>query len=171
MPLRPEEVRARRFRTGLLGYRKRDVVSFLREVAWDYKTTLEERSVSDPVTDEGREVERLWQCTQESTEVLRLLAALELRREEAGTAARDDALAGYRLYRAAHVLSAAADALERARGVVRRKNEVVGAGTQPASEPMGLDGGPRSVARAGGHQITVAPPPPPGVSTSVHASG
>src|SRR5918999_1384458 len=113
MPLTPEEVRGRRFRIGLLGYRKRDVGTFLREVAWDYKITLEDRTALDRAADEARAVERLVACAQESAEVLRLVAELELRREQAGTAAPGDALAGHRLSGAAQVLSAAADAPER----------------------------------------------------------
>jgi DivIVA domain-containing protein len=173
MPLTPEEVRARRFRIGLLGYRKRDVVSFLREVAWDYNAALEDGTALDRVTDEVRAVERLLACAQESTQVLRLVAEFELRREQACTAAPDDALAGYRLSGAAQVLSAAADALERALCVVRRRNEVVGARMHPASKPIELQNGFRAGVAGNGanHTALAPPPPPPGVSTSVHASG
>jgi DivIVA domain-containing protein len=173
MPLTPEEVRARRFRVGLLGYRRREVVSFLRAVAWDYKTTLEEAMTRDPAPAEAREVERLLQCVHESIEVLRLLAELEMRREHAGAALVGGASVEFRLSGAARVLLAAAEALERAMRVVLRRIEVGDAHPPQPTDPVEPQESCRVRVESARATRTVLsqPPPPPGVSTSVHAPG
>jgi DivIVA domain-containing protein len=171
MPLKPEQVRARGFRVALFGYRKRDVRSFLRRVAWDYKTSLEASSGRGPAVTEAREVERLLRSTQEATELLRLVAELEAKREQAGP--EDDALAAYRLLTAAEVLSAAADALERAHRVVACRREVT-------SPPLQLETERSEVIERSGNQAKTAPltqialaspPPPPVVSSTLQAPG
>jgi DivIVA domain-containing protein len=174
MPLKPEEVRARKFRVALLGYRRRDVDSFLRRVAWDYKSSLEACARPDRASAEAREVERLLRSAQDCMELLRLLAALETKRNHPSAGPYDDALIRFRWVKAAEALSAAADALERAHRVVSRRNEVTwpALGTETETWDV-VERSRNGVETTPVTQIALStpPPPPPSVSRTVHAPG
>lgn len=173
MPLQPEQVRARRFRVALFGYRRRDVDSFLRRVAWDYSRCLEASTGEDRAL-EAREVERLLRRAQESTEVLRLVAELERGRAHAGGASRNGALTDYGLVKASEVLVSAADALERAHRLVSRRDEAARPSFSRETEAVEV----LERSRNGSRTVPITriapaspPPPPPGAPSTVHAPG
>jgi DivIVA domain-containing protein len=173
MPLKPEEVRARKFRVALLGYRRRDVDSFLRRVAWDYKSSLEACARPDPASAETREVERLLRSAEDCMELLRLLAALERKRSHPSAGTYDDALTRFRWVKAAEALSAAADGLERAHRVVSRRNEVTWPALGTETETRDVERSRNAAETTPVTQIALStpPPPPPSVSRTVHAPG
>jgi DivIVA domain-containing protein len=174
MPLQPEEVRARRFRVALFGYRRRDVNSFLRRVAWDYKSALDASTGADCAAADAREVERLLRRAHESTELLRLVAALETGRERARASSHNGALTGYRLVKVAEVLLAAADALEHAHRLASHRNDAASPSPRAETDTVEVVGGSRNGSRTTPvTQIALAlpPPPPPGVSGTVRAPG
>jgi hypothetical protein len=98
---------------------------------------------------------------------------LEAKRMHPSPGSESDVLAAYRLLTAAEVLSAAADALERAHRVVACRREVTSTPLQPEAEMSEVfERSGNRAKTAPLTQVTLAsPPPPPVVSSTVQAPG